>query len=291
MIHLIPTGYSIDGNRGIRDPLGMYGDQLGVSVHVVTAAAAAVRNLTTAVQRCHLEPAAFVVSPYAAGLAALVDDEMDLGVTVVDMGGGTTTIAVFYEGNVIYTDIVPVGGIHVTNDVARGLSTSVAHAERIKTLYGHAMSNPSDEREMIDVPQIGESEEDPAHQVPRSLLIGIMQPRLEETLELVRARLETSGFDKIAGRRVVLVGGACQLPGLRELATLILDKQVHTGRPDDKRVVGLAEATSGPGYAACAGLLLYALGEQTGIPQTQYREEKQTSGLMVRLGSWFRAHF
>lgn len=291
MIHLIPTGYSIDGNRGIRDPLGMYGDQLGVSVHVVTAAAAAVRNLTTAVQRCHLEPAAFVVSPYAAGLAALVDDEMDLGVTVVDMGGGTTTIAVFYEGNVIYTDIVPVGGIHVTNDVARGLSTSVAHAERIKTLYGHAMSNPSDEREMIDVPQIGESEDDPAHQVPRSLLIGIMQPRLEETLELVRARLETSGFDKIAGRRVVLVGGACQLPGLRELATLILDKQVRTGRPDDKRVVGLAEATSGPGYAACAGLLLYALAEQTGIPQTQYREEKQTSGLMVRLGSWFRAHF
>ncbi len=216
---------------------------------------------------------------------------MDLGVTVVDMGGGTTTIAVFYEGNVIYTDIVPVGGNHVTSDVARGLSTSLTHAERLKTLYGHAMGNPSDEREMIDVPQMGESDEDPANQVPRSLLIGIMQPRLEETLELVRARLETSGFDKVAGRRVVLVGGACQLPGLRDLAALVLDKQVRLGRPDNKRISGLAEATAGPAFSTCAGQLLYALGEEIGVPQRQEAEAKQTSGLMVRLGSWFRAQF
>jgi cell division protein FtsA len=115
LIHSIPVSYNIDGNRGIRDPRGMYGEQLGVDIHIVTAASGAVRNLTTCIQRCHLDVASFVVSPYAAGLSCLVEDETELGVTVIDMGGGTTTIAVFYDGNVIYTDMVPVGGMHVTN--------------------------------------------------------------------------------------------------------------------------------------------------------------------------------
>jgi cell division protein FtsA len=289
MIHSIPTGYSIDGNRGIRNPLGMYGENLGVSLHIVTAASGAVRNLASCVQRCHLEPVRFVVSPYASGLSCLVEDEMELGVTVIDMGGGTTTIAVFYEGNAIYTDLIPVGGQHVTSDVARGLSTALTHAERIKTLYGHAMSDPSDARDMIDVPQVGEAEEDPGQQIPRSLLIGIIQPRLEETFELVRARLETSGFDKIAGRRVVLTGGACQLPGISDLAGLVLDKQVRIGRPS--RVTGLAEATAGPAYSTCSGLLHYALGaDQSTLKEFTVKKE-EVGGLIGRLESWFREHF
>jgi cell division protein FtsA len=289
MIHSIPTGYSIDGNRGIRNPLGMYGENLGVSLHIVTAASGAVRNLASCVQRCHLEPVRFVVSPYASGLSCLVEDEMELGVTVIDMGGGTTTIAVFYEGNAIYTDLIPVGGQHVTSDVARGLSTALTHAERIKTLYGHAMSDPSDARDMIDVPQVGEAEEDPGQQIARSLLIGIIQPRLEETFELVRSRLETSGFDKIAGRRVVLTGGACQLPGISDLAGLVLDKQVRIGRPS--RVTGLAEATAGPAYSTCSGLLHYALGaDQSTLKEFTVKKE-EVGGLIGRLESWFREHF
>jgi cell division protein FtsA len=177
----------------------------------------------------------------------------------------------------------------VTNDIARGLSTPLVHAERMKTLYGHAMAAVADEHETIDVPQIGEEEDGPSQQVPRSLLIGIIQPRLEETFELVRARLEQSGFDKVAGRRVVLTGGACQLPGVRDLAALVLDKQVRIGRPI--RTLGLAESTNGPAYATCAGLLAYAsMGghDPTGEVEPEAREP---NGLVGRLGHWFREHF
>ena len=289
LIHSIPTGYSIDGSRGIRDPRGMFGEQLGVHMHIITASAGAVRNVGTCIQRCHLEPAAFVVSPYASGLACLVEDEMELGVTVIDMGGGTTTIAGFYENNVIFTDVIPVGGNHVTSDIARGLSTPLAHSERMKTLYGHVIAAPTDERELIDVPQVGEDETSESQQIPRSLLVGIIQPRVEETLELVRSRLELSGFDKIAGRRVVLTGGASQLPGTRELASTVLDKQVRIGRPT--HVGGLAEATAGPAYATCAGLLNYAATAEVAMPGEASPEPRELGGLMGRLGHWLREHF
>ena len=245
VIHSIPVGYTIDGNRGIRDPRGMYGDRLGVSMHIVTAAAGAARNIATCVNRCHLEVSALVVSPYASGLATLVEDEKDLGVTVIDMGGGTTSIAVFFDGQVVFTDSVAIGGNHVTSDIARGLSTPLAHAERMKTLYGSALTSPSDERELINVPQIGEDGSGTSNQVAKSILVGIIQPRLEETFELVRARLEASGFDKLAGRRVVLTGGAAQLTGARELAQLVLDKQVRMGRPRSKKR-GLRSIRRGP---------------------------------------------
>ncbi len=289
LIHSIPTEYSIDGSRGIRDPRGMHGEQLGVHMHIITAAAGAVRNLATCIRRCHLDIAGFVVSPYAAGLSALVEDEMNLGVTVIDLGGGTTTIAVFFEGNVIYTDVVPIGGLHVTNDIARGLSTPLVHAERMKTLYGHALAASADDREVIDVPQVGEDAQNATQQVPRSLLVGIIQPRLEETFELVRSRLEASGFDKIAGRRVVLTGGGSQLSGIGDLAGLILDKQVRIGRP--LRVAGLAEATAGAAYATCAGLLLYAIASDIAVPLDVPQQVKEPGNLMGRMGHWFREHF
>ncbi len=290
LIHSIPVGYSIDGNIGIRDPRGMYGERLGVKIHLISAGAGAVRNLTTCVQRSHLDVSGFVVSPYASGLATLVEDEMELGVTLVDMGGGTTTIAVFSGSNVVYTDIVPVGGIHVTMDIARGLSTPLSHAERLKTLFGHAMTAAADEREMIDVPQVGEEDHDAeTQQVPRSLLVGIVQPRLEETFELVRSRLEASGFAKLAGRRVVLTGGASQMPGVRDLAALVLDKQVRIGRPN--RALGLAEATSGPAFATCAGLLNCAAENDLAVSRRSPPDEQHPSGLMGRLGDWVREHF
>jgi cell division protein FtsA len=289
VIHSIPVGYTIDGNRGIRDPRGMYGDRLGVSMHIVTAASGAARNIATCVNRCHLEVSALVVSPYASGLATLVEDEKDLGVTVIDMGGGTTSIAVFFDGQVVFTDSVAIGGNHVTSDIARGLSTPLAHAERMKTLYGSALSSPSDERELINVPQIGEDGSGTSNQVAKSILVGIIQPRLEETFELVRARLEASGFDKLAGRRVVLTGGAAQLTGARELAQLVLDKQVRMGRPI--RISGLAESTAGPAFSTAAGLIAYAIRREAEIRPQLRPERAPNQSLFDRVGGWLRENF
>ncbi len=219
----------------------MIGERLGVNMHIVTAAGASVRNHTAAVGRSHLEVEALVVSPYAAGLACLVEDEMDLGVTVIDMGGGTTTI-----GGVLrrQPDLRRRGAgrrrcMSPTTSPAACRPRS-AHAERLKALFGSAISSTLDEREMIAVPQIGEEEDGHVNHVPKSLLVSIIAPRIEETFEMVRNRLEASGFDKIAGRRVVLTGGACQLHGVRELAGLILDKQVRIGRPT--RINGLGRS-------------------------------------------------
>jgi cell division protein FtsA len=286
VIHSIPVGFSIDDSRGIVDPRGMVGERLGVNMHVVTAAAASVRNHTAAIGRSHLEVEALVVSPYAAGLACLVDDEMDLGVTVIDMGGGTTTIGVFFGGNLVFADAVPVGGLHVTNDIARGLATPLAPAERMKALFGSAISSTLDEREMIAVPQIGEDEDGHVNHVPKSLLVSIIAPRIEETFELVHQRLEASGCDKIAGRRVVLTGGACQLHGVRELAGLILDKQVRIGRPT--RIKGLAEATHGPAFSTAAGLLLFAMSERAESPRPP---RSAPNGMFGRVGQWLRENF
>lgn len=221
LIHSIPVAYTVDGNRGIRDPRGMFGDRLSVNMHLVTAASGVIRTLRNVVDQCHLHIDDFVIAPYASGLSTLVEDETDLGVTVIDMGAGTTSIAVFSDGDAVYTDIIPVGGAHVTNDIARGLSTPISHAERLKTLHGAAMATSADEHELIDVLHVGEDEHNSPNHIPRSLLNGIIQPRLEETFELVRERLTDSGFDPIAGRRVVLTGGASQLQGVRELASTL----------------------------------------------------------------------
>ncbi len=287
VVHAIPVGYTIDGSRGIRDPRGMYGERLGVDMHVVTAALGPLRNLATCVERCHLRIAGLVVSPHASGLACLVEDEMDLGVTLVDMGGGTTTLAVFYDGVLVQTDQLPVGGSHVTNDIARGLSTPMLHAERMKTLYGSAIPSASDENEIIDVPQVGETEQHSPNHVSRSILVGIIKPRVEETLELVRDRLQRSGFDKVAGRRVVLTGGASQLQGLRDLAARVLDKQVRLGRPI--RVGGLAEATGGPAFSTCAGLLTYGLRHRAETAERLHEPEAQ-AGRFGRLGQWLKTN-
>src|SRR5215472_1724681 len=289
IIHSVPVGFSIDDSRGIRDPRGMFGERLGVNMNVVTAHAAGVRNHSAAIGRAHLAVDALVVSPYAAGLSSLVEDEIELGVTVVDMGGGTTTIGVFFDGNLIFADSIPVGGGHVTNDIARGLVAALAHAERMKTLFGGAVSASTDERETIAVPQIGEEDEGHINHVPKSLLVGIIAPRIEETFELVRDRLEASGFDKVAGRRVVLTGGACQLHGAREFAGLILDKQVRMGRP--QRVAGLAEATGGPAFATTAGLLHFALSERAELAGARHSPRGSRRGVFGRLGHWLRDNF
>lgn len=283
-VHIIPTSYSLDGARGIRDPRGMMGEQLDVQIHAVTANAAALRNLATCVEHCHLDVENIVISPLAAGLSVLAEDERELGATLIDLGGGTTTIGVFSEGELVFCDSIPIGGIHVTNDIARGLTTPTAHAERMKTLYGHATASATDRSETIDVPQVGEIEGGTIAQVPRSLLIGIIQPRLEEVFEMVRARLEHSGFDKVGGRRVVLTGGASQMPGTRELAQLILDKQVRIGRPN--ALPGLPEQMANPAFSVAIGLLNYAT--QPNREFRVMRAQSNARGIFGRFEEWLR---
>ena len=298
LIHTLPVGYTIDNQKGIRDPVGMTGSILQTQLHLVSAAFGPARTLVAAIARCHLEVEKLVASPYASGLACLVEDEMDLGCLVIDMGAGTTSIGVFFDGSVVYCDGVPVGGAHVTNDIARGLTTSLAHAERLKTLYGNAIPSSMDEREIIDVPLVGEEAPENANHVPKSHLIRIIQPRLEEIFELVRARMDKSGFRDIAGRRVVLTGGGSQLPGLRELAQRILDKQVRLGRPlrvarpssgktQRTSLTGLAEATSGPGFSTTAGLLAVAM--QPELAASGSISDLVSSGnVFGRFGQWVR---
>jgi cell division protein FtsA len=289
IIHVIPVGYSIDGARGVRDPRGMFGQRMGVNLHVITAAQGAIRNLETCVARCHLEVASKVVSPYASALGCLVEDEISLGVTLIDMGGGTTSMAVFFDSELVHTDSIPIGGLHVTRDIARGLSTPMVHAERIKTLLGSCLPSPSDDRQMIEVPPMADDGSSDAGQVARSFLVNIIRPRVEEIFEMLRARLQDAGFDKVAGRRMVITGGASLLSGAPELAGMILDKQVRIGRP--RRVEGLPEAACAPAFATCAGLLQYALTNTEETLHANYRPKDEPVGRLGRLGQWLRENF
>lgn len=285
VVHAIPLGYSVDGAGGVRDPRGMVCEMLAVRLHVVDAAVGALRNLAACFARCDLAIESLVAAPFASGLATLVEDERELGVTVIDMGGGTTGLAVFADGQLQHVDVVPVGGQHVTNDVARGLSTTIAYAERMKTLHGSTGAVPEDDRELLPVPLVGEDDHAIA-KVPRSMLVGIIRPRLEETFEMVRARLEDAGLGRLAGRRVVLTGGASQLIGVRELAAQMLDKQVRLGRPPPLR--GLPDSAAGPAFATAIGLMIWAASEGQIARDLAPAGLAGPPGALKRLFTWLR---
>ena len=291
VLHSLPIGFSLDDARGIRDPRGMVGHRFGVDMHVVTADGAAVRNLMLAIERSHLAVEAMAASPYVAGLAVLADDEADHGAAVIDMGAGTTTLVVFSSGRFMHADGFALGGFHVTMDLARGLSTSIYDAERIKTLYGSVLAGGLDERDMITVPTVGVDERDPPQFVSRATLTRIIKPRVEEILEMVRDRLAASPFAAEPRARVVLTGGASQLTGLPELAARMLGRPVRIGRP--LGIGGLPEDAKGAAFAVAAGLLVY--------PQTAHLEHFEprrtrhhmtgTGGYIARVGRWLRESF
>ena len=258
IIHAMPLSFAADDEVGLIDPRGLHCDVLTARLHVVDAVQTALRTLGACMARCDLDINELVSSPMAAGLSTLVEDERLLGATVLDMGGGTTGMAVFADGQLLHTGQMPIGGVHVTNDIARVLSTPVAHAERLKTLSGSVLSSPDDERELLAVPMVGE-EEHHINRVPRSMLVSIIQPRLEETFEMVKERLEATGLVRAAGHRIVLTGGASQLSGVREMAHRILGGQVRAGRPVPLR--GLPDTATGPAFATAVGLLGWTAGE------------------------------
>jgi cell division protein FtsA len=290
VLHSLPIGYALDDAHGIRDPRGMLGRRLGVDMHVVTVDAAAVRNLMLCVEHCHLSVEAMVATPYVAGLAALSDDESDLGSAVVDMGAGTTTVAVFSGGHFVHADGFALGGRHVTMDLARGLNARIADAERTKTLYGTVLSGASDERDMITVSSTADDSE-PPQVVPRANLVRIIKPRVEEILEMVRDRLQKSPFAADPRGRVILAGGASQLNGLPELASHILGRQVRVGRP--LGLSGLPEAAKGPAFAAAAGLLVYP--QIAHLEHFEARRGRQwaagNDNYFMRVGRWLRESF
>jgi cell division protein FtsA len=254
IVQSAPTGYVVDEARGVRNPIGMFGQRIGVSMHAVAVKPSPFQNLKLAVERSHLNVAGTVFSGAASGYAVLTEDEKQLGATLIDMGGGTTSVAVFLEGHLVYADVVPMGGQQVTADLARMLSAPISAAERTKTLFGAALGDLEAGADVVAVPQMGEDGEDNAMRVPRSMLTRIIQARLEEIFGQVQERLRGGGYDVAAGRRAVLTGGASQLAGTRELAARILNKQVRLGRP--QTIAGLPAASTGPDYATAVGLLM-----------------------------------
>jgi cell division protein FtsA len=291
VLHSLPVGYSIDGTDGIRDPRGMLGKRFGVDMHVATTDIAAARNLMLAVERCHLSVEAMVASPYVAGLAVLADDEADLGAAVIELGAGTTTMAVFIGGRFVHLDGFALGGLHVTMDIARGLNARIVDAERIKTLYGSVLAGGSDERDMITVPPINDDEREQTQFVSRATLVQIIKPRIEEILEMVRDRLAASAFAAEARGRVVLTGGASQLTGMPDIAARILGRPVRVGRP--LGIAGLPDAAKGAAFAVAAGLLVYpqAAHLEHFEPRRRRYPKTATGGYFARVGRWLRESF
>jgi len=291
IVHSTPMQFGLDEARGIADPVQMFGERLWAEVGILTLERGMLRNLALVVERCHLAVAGFVVAPYASGRAVLVDDEIELGVTLIEMGGATTSFAVFQDGHLTFSDVLPLGGQHITNDIARGLSTTIVHAERMKTLYGSALPSVWDEREMLSVPLVGEKGFDTVQKLPRSLLTGIIRPRLEETFELIHKRLDRSPAACRAGRRVVLSGGASQLPGVRELAAEHLDRHVRLGVPHS--LTGLPDAARNQAFAVSIGLLGHAMkpDRQVFNAGSRHAQAMAGNGYFVRVGRWIKESF
>ncbi|MEE9272598.1 MAG: cell division protein FtsA [Robiginitomaculum sp.] len=294
IIHALPLNWSVDKERGVRDPRGMYGSTLGVDMHFVTAGIGVLRNLSHAIERCHLRIIDMVASPFAAGHGVLVADEIDLGVTLIDMGGGITTAAIFRDRTLATVDVVGIGGQNVTSDIARSLTTPFEAAERIKTIYGSALDSPLDDTQTIPCPPMGAQDE--LHHEPLSVLTNIVRSRIEETFEIFKSRFQAAGIEEYAGRRIVLTGGASQLSGVTQIAEYIFKKRVRIGRPHD--LLDMPDAMLGPDFAVAAGLIKLAFEEKheaiSGPPDLsgkRYRTRRYAGGSIGKSFKWFKENF
>lgn len=290
-LHSIPIGFALDGDAGIANPLGMYGERLSVGMHVVTAEPAPLRNLALGVDRCHIRIDRVAVSPLASAISTVTVDEAELGAICIDMGAGSTTVSVFLEGMFVHADAITLGGGHVTLDLARGLSTPLVQAERIKALHGSCLTGPADDREFIDIEAVGgDGGPENMNRVPKSTLVSIVRPRVEEIFEMLRDRLRNAGLDNMGERRIILTGGASQLTGTTEIASHILGGQVRHGSP---RLAGsMPETMAGPGFACVAGLLTYAQSTEAGLNDgLSATEGHGGEGYIGRVGRWLKENF
>ncbi len=253
IIHIIPQEFVVDEQDGIKDPLGMSGIKLEVNVHIVTSATTSVQNLKTCIERAGIEIERIVLNQIAASSSTLTHDEMELGVGMIDMGGGTTEVAIFERGSLWYTSIIPIGGDNFSNDIAVGLRTPIPEAERIKKKFGCVSSPPMDDEDTIEVPSVGRGKK--PRILSRQLLADIIQPRAEEIFRLVDNDIKRMGYEKSLNSGIVITGGTALLEGLEEVAEEIFDLPVRRGDPSG--IGGLAERVNTPDYAASVGLILF----------------------------------
>lgn len=289
LIHCLPTNYRLDLGEEIKDPRNIYGENLSVNILLGMVPDIQFKNLSTVIENAHLEIAEKAFSAYASGLACLVDDEKEIGATIVDIGGGTTNMATFKHGYPVAFSSIGVGGNNVTNDIAWGLTTSFTHAERLKTLHGCAFMTSQDKEDLINVYPVGEEDDSLIKQVPKAELISIITPRIEEIFELVNKKLAEHGLRDISSHRVVLTGGGAQLSGIRDIANMVLDKQVRIGRP--KNVINLPDNLYNPSFSTAIGLLLFALNYSEKKPNKIISKPASSGTSFGRILDWLKQSF
>ena len=288
VLHVLPQEFIIDGQEGIREPIGMSGVRLEAKVHIVTGAVSAAQNIVKCVRRCGLEVDDIILEQLASSLSVLTEDEKELGVCMVDIGGGTTDISVFTEGAIRHTAVIPIAGDQVTNDIAVALRTPTQHAEDIKKKYGCALTQIASSDESIEVPSVGER---PPRKLARQTLAEVIEPRIEELYGLILAELRRSGFEDLIGSGIVLTGGSAKMEGMIDLAEEVFHMPVRLGIPQG--VGGLSGVVHNPIYATGVGLVLFGARARGG---SRYGLLPQSAGVGIqgvlgKMKSWFQGNF
>ncbi len=282
ILHILTQEFIIDGQEDVREPLGMSGVRLEVKVHIVTGAVSAAQNIIKCVKRCGLDVRDLVLQPLASSMAVLTEDERDLGVCLIDIGGGTADIAVFTDGAIRHTAVIPIAGDQITNDIAMALRTPTKDAEDLKRMHGCALRQLAAPSEMIEVPSVGER---PARQLSRQTLAEVIEPRVEELYSLAQAELRRSGFEELISSGIVITGGSSLMQGMVELGEEVFHMPVRLGLP--QYVGGLAEVVRNPRYATGVGLLLAGL-EQYQHHQLVRMQSSSLQQIFEKMKSWFQ---
>jgi cell division protein FtsA len=284
-LHVLPQEFIIDQQEGIREPIGMSGVRLEAKVHMITGAVSAAQNIVKCVRRCGLEVNDIILEQLASSYAVLTEDEKHLGVCLIDIGGGTSDIAVFAEGAIRHTAVIPIAGDQVTNDLAIALRTPTQSAESIKIQYAQALRQLASMDEIIDIPSVGERA---AKRVSRVTLAEVVEPRFEELFTLIQADLRRNGIEDLIGSGIVLTGGSSRMEGVVELAEEVFRMPVRLGVPRD--VSGLVDAVRNPIYATGVGLLLYGRNSQQ-QGRSHFISQHGFKGIFTRMKSWFQGNF
>ncbi|MBK7353519.1 MAG: cell division protein FtsA [Nitrosomonas sp.] len=284
ILHILNQEFIVDGQEDVREPIGMSGIRLEVKVHIVTGAVSAAQNIIKCVHRCGLEVRDLILQPLASAIAVLSDDEKDLGVCLVDIGGGTTDIAVFTNGAIRHTSVIPIAGDQITNDIAMALRTPTKDAEDIKCRYGCALRGLADVREMIEVPDVGNRG---ARQLSKQTLAEVIEPRVEELYLLIQAELRRSGFEQLLSSGIVITGGTSSLQGMVELGEEIFHMPVRLGLP--KYTGGLEEVIKTPRYSTGIGLIMAGIDEQR--HHHNHLRGGSAKQVFARMKGWFQKNF
>jgi cell division protein FtsA len=288
VLHVLPQEFIVDDQDGIREPVGMTGVRLEARVHMVTAASASVANILRCAQRCNLHVEEVVLQPLASADAVLSDDEKEIGVVLIDIGGGTSDIIIYVDGAVVHTCSIPIGGVNLTNDIATGLRTPIAEAERIKIKYGCAAASMVDSEEIIEVPSVGGRQ---PRVLSRHVLCDIVEPRVEEIFAACRHVIAETGYADMLAAGAVITGGTTLLDGMPELAEQVLGLPVRRGQPTG--VGGLVDMVRSPGYATGVGLVKYGALRmlKRPVPEPVIAQIQGQRGFSGRFAAWFREVF